>query len=109
MKSLVHYGILFPKKYEPKGFSIRVRGSEVKLTSEQEEMAVAWVKKLGTEYVHDEVFKKNFFGDFRKALGLNEEIPPEQFDFKVIEEFVQKEKEFKANMPKDEKKSACLP
>jgi DNA topoisomerase-1 len=104
MKYLAHNGILFPKKYEPKGFSILTKGKEVKLTPEQEEMAVAWVKKLDTEYVQDEVFRKNFFGDFRKALGIKEEIPPEDFDFTVIEEFVQKEKNYKQNIPKEEKK-----
>jgi len=104
MKYLEHKGILFPKRYEPKGFSILIKGKEVKLTSEKEEMAVAWVKKLGTEYVQDKVFIKNFFGDFRKALGIKEEVPPEEFDFTVIEEYVQKEKNFKQNLPKEERK-----
>jgi len=104
MRYLAHNGTLFPKKYEPKGFSILIKDREVKLTPEQEEMAVAWVKKLGTEYVQDKVFVKNFFGDFRKALGIKEEILPEEFDFTVIEEYVQKEKNYKQNMPKAEKK-----
>ena len=103
MKYLAHNGILFPKRYEPKGFSILIKGKEVKLMAEQEEMAVTWVKKLGTEYVQDEVFRKNFFGDFRKALGIKEEVPPEEFDFTVIEEYVQKEKNYKQNLPKEEK------
>lgn len=104
MKYLAHNGILFPKRYEPKGFLILIKGREVKLTPEQEEMAVAWVKKLSTEYVQDEVFKKNFFRDFRKALGIKEEILPKEFDFTIIEEYVQKEKNYKQNMPKEEKK-----
>lgn len=40
------------------------------MTPQHEEMAVAWVRKLGTEYAEDPVFVKNFFGDFCKALGL---------------------------------------
>lgn len=104
MKYLAHNGILFPKRYEPKGFSILIKGREVKLTPEREEMAVAWVKKLGTEYVQDEVFRKNFFGDFRKALGVSEDVKPEEFDFKEIIDAVQKEKELKLSMPKEEKK-----
>jgi len=104
MKYLAHNGILFPKKYELKGFSILVKDKEMRLTLEQEEMAVAWVKKLGTEYVQDKVFVKNFFGDFRKALGIKEEVPPEDFDFKMIVDYVQKEKELKANMSKEDKK-----
>src|SRR3989304_6032669 len=104
MKYLVHNGILFPKKYEPKGFSILVKSKEMQLKPEQEEMAVAWVKKLGTEYVQDKVFVKNFFGDFRKALGIKEEVTLEDFDFKVIEKFVLKERNLKLNMSKEEKK-----
>lgn len=104
MKCLAHNGILFPKKYEPKSFSILVKGKELRLTPEQEEMAVAWVKKLSTEYAQDKVFVKNFFGDFRKALGIKEEVTLEDFDFKVIEKFVLKERNLKLNMSKEEKK-----
>jgi len=103
MKQLIHNGILVPK-YEAKGFSITVKGRRVALTPEQEEMAVAWVKKLETEYVKDPVFKNNFFEDFRKALDVKENVPPEEFDFEEIEDYVIKEKENKANIPKEEKK-----
>lgn len=104
MKYMAHNGILFPKKYEPKGFSILIKGREMKLAPEQEEMAVGWVKKLGTEYIKDRVFVKNFFEDFRAALDIKEEVSPEEFDFTVIEEYVQREKDYKQNMPKEEKK-----
>jgi len=103
MKQLIHNGILIPK-YGPKGFHIKIKDETVALTPEQEEMAVAWVKKLETDYVKDPVFVNNFFEDFRAALGLNEKIPPEQFDFKEIIDYVQKEKALKDSMPKEEKK-----
>jgi DNA topoisomerase-1 len=103
MKQLIHNGILVPK-YEPKGFSITIRGKKIALTSEQEEMAVAWVKKLETDYVKDPVFVKNFFSDFRKAMGVDDNITPEQFDFKEIIDYVQKEKAAKAGLSKEVKK-----
>jgi len=102
MKQLFHNGVLVPK-YEPKGFSIVFKGKKIVLTPEQEEMAVAWVKKLGTEYVEDKVFIKNFFDDFCKALEI-EKASPEDFDFSEIIKFVEKERETKLNMPKEEKK-----
>ena len=68
MKKLSHNGILIPK-YEPKGFSIKFKGRSIKLSPEQEEMAVAWVRKLGTFYAEDRVFVRNFFNDFCQALG----------------------------------------
>jgi DNA topoisomerase-1 len=55
------------------------KGRKIDLTPEQEEMAVAWVRKLGTEYAEDKVFIKNFFDDFSKALGVKGSV--EDFDF----------------------------
>ncbi|MCX8179326.1 MAG: DNA topoisomerase I [Candidatus Aenigmarchaeota archaeon] len=101
MYQLIHNGILVPK-YEAKGFKIKFKGKEIKLTPEQEEMAVAWVKKLGTKYVEDPVFVKNFFTDFCKALGLQGN--KEDFDFSEIVNFLNEEKLFKEKMDKQQKK-----
>jgi DNA topoisomerase-1 len=103
MKQLIHSGILFPK-YEPKGFKITVQGKLVVLNPEQEEIAVAWVRKLGTEYVEDRVFVKNFFGDFRDALGLGNKLGPNDFDFSEIVKYVEEDRAKKLAMGKDEKK-----
>ena len=103
MKQLVHSGILFPK-YEPRGFKIVVDGKPIVLNPRQEEMAVAWVRKLGTEYVEDPVFVKNFFGDFCKALGLSSKLGPEIFDLSEIVKYVEDERAKKLSMSKDEKK-----
>lgn len=102
MKQLVHNGVLVPK-YEAKGFSIKFRGNTINLTPEQEEMAVAWVKKLGTQYVEDPVFVKNFFMDFCKALGI-EKGEKNDFDFSEIQKYVEEEKEAKLKLTKEEKK-----
>jgi DNA topoisomerase-1 len=102
MKQLSHNGILIPK-YEAKGFHIMFKGKKIALNPEQEEMAVAWVKKLGTEYAEDKVFVKNFFDDFCKALGI-EKAGPEEFDFSEIKNFVENERESKLNISKEEKK-----
>lgn len=100
---MIHNGIILPR-YEPKGYSIIVRGKKVKLTPRQEEMAVAWVKKLGTVYVQDEIFVKNFFQDFSEALGVGETITPNDIDFSDIQRTVEREKLVKASMSKEEKK-----
>ncbi|MEM4330373.1 MAG: hypothetical protein QXY64_04415, partial [Candidatus Bilamarchaeaceae archaeon] len=102
MHQLIHNGILVPK-YEPKGFKIKFKGKEIKLTPEQEEMALAWVKKLGTPYVEDPVFVKNFFDDFCKALGVQGN--KEDFDFSEIIKYVNEEKMAKEKMSKEEKKA----
>ena len=101
MKTLSHNGIIIPE-YEPRGFSIKFKGKGIKLDPHQEEMAVAWVRKLDTPYVEDKVFIKNFFDDFCKALNVKGSV--DDFDFSEIIKFVEKERETKANMSKEEKK-----
>ncbi len=102
MKQLFHNGVMVPK-YEPKGFHILFRGKNIALNPEQEEMAVAWVKKLGTDYVNDKVFARNFFDDFRAAMGIKEKISPEDIDFSEIIKIVEKEKNDKLNISKEER------
>ena len=105
MKQLIHSGVLIPKRYEAKGFHIKVKSETVALTPHQEEMAVAWVKKLGTDYVKDPVFIKNFFQDFSDAMGMKDKLlSPEDCDFSEITRAVEREKLIKANMSKEEKK-----
>ncbi|MGB9024179.1 MAG: DNA topoisomerase I, partial [Candidatus Bathyarchaeia archaeon] len=103
MKQLIHNGILFPR-CEPRDFRITVRGKPIALTPQHEEMAVAWVRKLGTEYAEDPVFVKNFFADFCKALGLSGRLEPKDFDFSEIVKYVEEDRAGKLLMSKDEKK-----
>jgi len=105
MKQLVHNGVLLPKKYELQGFLVFFRGEELRLTAEQEEMAVAWVKKLETDYVKDPVFVRNFFRDFTGALNIKEKISPEDFDFSAIREYVERERLQRLNLSKEERKA----
>ncbi len=107
IKQLIHNGVLFPK-YEPKGFFIVYKGTRVKLNSEQEEMALAWVRKQGTDYVNDPVFIKNFLQDFCKNLGFPHPSRLEDFDFGEIQQWVQKEKESKERISKEEKKTLAF-
>ncbi|MCW3975830.1 MAG: DNA topoisomerase I [Candidatus Bathyarchaeota archaeon] len=103
MKQLSHNGVLLPK-YEFKGFKNRFRGKIVRLTPEQEEMAVAWSRKIGTPYVDDSTFRKNFFGDFSKSLDIKEKIGYEDFDFSEIIDWIESERLKKENMSREEKK-----
>lgn len=103
IKQLVHNGVLIPQ-YEPKGFTILYKGKKLHLTPEVEEMAVAWVKKLGTDYVKDPVFVRNFLNDFSKVLGV-EASQIEDFDFSEIQRWVEEEKAKKESMSREEKKA----
>ncbi|MGA2572770.1 MAG: DNA topoisomerase I [Candidatus Methanomethylicaceae archaeon] len=104
VRRLSHNGVLIPV-YNPVGFKIRFRGRELPLTPEQEEMAVAWVRKLITDYPKDEVFVKNFFRDFGGALGIKGKVGPEDFDFSAVSNWVESERARKEGMGKEKKKT----
>jgi len=103
LKQLIHNGIVVPR-YEWKKLSIRIKGVEVQLNPQQEEMAVAWVRKLGTDYVNDKVFVKNFFNDFCEALRQKEKLGPDDFDFSAVISYIEREKAVKLSLSKTEKK-----
>ncbi len=103
IKQLIHRGIIIPA-YEPRGFSVRHGGKRIQLDAETEEMAVNWVRKLGTDYVKDPVFVRNFFRDFSTALGLERAASPDEFDFSEIARWVEEEKAAKERMTSEEKK-----
>lgn len=102
MKQLHHNGVLVPPRYEAKGLTIKVRQEKIKLTPEQEENALAWAKKMGTPYVEDPVFAKNFHRDFSKKLGIN--VEPGDVDYSEVLSFVEKERGWKASLSKEEKR-----
>jgi DNA topoisomerase-1 len=102
MEKLHHNGILVPPRYEEKGLIIKVKGEVIKLTAEQEEMVMAWAKKVGTAYVEDPVFAKNFHRDFSKKLGIN--VKPGDVDYSDVIAVVEKEREWKASLSREEKK-----
>ena len=103
MDTLHHNGVLIPEPYRGKGLTVIINGKEIQLTAEQEELAVAWAKKVGTPYVEDKVFARNFHEDFSEKLGIK--VKPGDVDFSAIVKLVEEEREYKKNLPKEEKKS----
>ncbi|MDH5460775.1 MAG: DNA topoisomerase I [Candidatus Bathyarchaeota archaeon] len=106
MEQLSHEGVLVPQRYEGKGLTITVQGHRIKLTSEQEEMALAWAKKVGTPYVEDRVFAKNFHRDFSKKLGIH--AKPGEVDYSEVLSSVQEERRWKANLSRKKKKELAF-
>jgi len=102
MKQLYHNGVLIPPLHRRCGLTIKVKGNTMKLTPEQEEMAIAWAKKVGTPYVEDRVFAKNFHRDFSNKLGIR--VKPGEVDFTRVISFVEEERRWKANLSREERK-----
>jgi len=104
LRQLIHNGVLIPEPYAAQGFTIKFRGTPLKLTPLQEEMAVKFAQKFGTPYAEDAKFQSNFMSDFARELGIQEKITVDDFDWTPIVQWIEQERARKANMSKEEKK-----
>jgi DNA topoisomerase I len=108
-KKLQHNGILFPPEYEEQGIKIKIEGVTINLDINQEEMIYQWAKKKDTPYVQDKVFQKNFTKDFSKTLDSEfKKISYEDIDFSNAYKIVDKEKDLKEMMTKEDRKALSV-
>ena len=108
-KTLQHNGILFPPAFESLGIKLKIKGEDVPLELNQEEMVYQWAKKKDTPYAQDKVFQKNFTLDFAKTLPEKfKKISYEDLDFSAAYKHVDKEKDLKEMMTKEEKKALAV-
>jgi len=105
LKQLIHNGVIIPDRPEPLALTITVRGRVVHLTPKQEEMAMAWAKKKDTPYVRDPVFAANFLRDFSAAMGIEPVLGLEEVDFSPCDQVVDAQREAKAQMTREERKT----
>jgi len=115
-KTLQHNGILFPPDFESKEIKIKIRGENVPLNLLQEEMVYQWSKKKDApkpgvieKYIEDPTFQKNFVTDFSKAFnGKFKNLQYADIDFSVPYKLVDKEKEEKELLTKEDKKALAI-
>ena len=115
-KTLQHNGILFPPDFESKGIKIKIRGENVPLDLPQEEMVYHWSKKkdapkpgVTEKYIDDPIFQKNFVSDFSKAFnGKFKSLQYADIDFSIPYKLVDKEKEEKELLTKEDKKALAI-
>jgi len=108
-KKLEHNGILFPPNFETKKITIKIKGESVNLDIRQEEMVYQWAKKKDTPYAQDKIFQKNFVVDFAKTFGNKyKKLELADIEFKNAFNLVDKEKDAKEILTKEEKKSLAL-
>ena len=105
-QKLQHNGILFPPDFESKGIKIKIKGDSVSLSLLQEEMIYQWAKKKDTPYAQDKMFQKNFVADFAKTFnGKYKNLELSEIDFSHPFKIVDKEKDAKELLTKEEKKA----
>jgi DNA topoisomerase-1 len=108
-KTLQHNGILFPPPFESKGITVKIKGEKTSLNLVQEEMIYQWAKKKDTPYVQDKVFQKNFVADFAATLSSKfKNISYSDIDFTEAYKVVDKEKDSRELMTKEEKKALAV-
>ena len=108
-KKLEHNGILFPPDFETKKIKIMIKGESIDLDIKQEEMVYQWAKKKDTPYAQDKVFQKNFVADFAKTFGNKyKKLELADIDFKNAFSLIDKEKDAKELLTKEEKKALAL-
>ena len=115
-KTLQHNGILFPPDFESKEIKIKIRGENVVLNLLQEEMVYQWSKKkdapkpgVTEKYIEDPIFQKNFVADFSKTFsGKFKNLQYAEIDFSMPYKIVDKEKEEKELLTKEDKKALAI-
>ncbi len=105
LEQLIHNGVVIPEPPPPAGMVLEIEGESVALTPKQEEMALAWAKKQGTPYVEDRTFVRNFLHDFSQELGLSTRLSLEDVDFAPANRIVERDREARERMTKEERKA----
>ena len=107
--SLEHNGVYFPPPYVPHGVRMLYKGEPVDLEPEAEEVATFFAAILGTDHYENETFRRNFIEDFTAHL---EQIGSKwhgkitnlkDCDFTPISEHLQKLKEQRKSLTKEER------
>ncbi len=111
-KTLSHNGLYFAPPYEPHGVKMRYDGVPVALEPEAEEVATFFSAILGTDHHANETFCKNFFADFCETLrriGSKSAATIRKLelcDFSPIAEHLNRLKEARKALTKEEKEQA---
>ena len=112
-QTLEHKGVAFPPEYQPRGITIIIRGDELVLNRDLEEIVYAWAKKKDTHYVQDPIFQQNFLSDLQKILPeRHRNITINDIDFSMAYQLADEERSMKERekerykaLPKEQKKS----
>ncbi|KAM4618651.1 DNA topoisomerase 1 [Polymixia lowei] len=107
-KFLEHKGPYFPPEYQPLPDDVHFyyNGKSVKLSLAVEEGALYFGQMLDHEYTTKDVFRENFFKDWRKEMTNDERLLIQNFDkcdFSEIHAMHKAKVEARKNMSKEEK------
>ncbi|XP_053308891.1 DNA topoisomerase 1 [Spea bombifrons] len=107
-KFLEHKGPVFAPPYEPLPDNVKFYydGEKVKLSPKAEEVATFFAKMLDHEYTTKEIFRKNFFKDWKKEMTAEERnliVSLNKCDFNDMSQHFKAQSEARKQMSKEEK------
>ncbi|EMP38241.1 DNA topoisomerase 1 [Chelonia mydas] len=107
-KFLEHKGPVFAPPYEPLPENVKFYydGKVMKLSPKAEEVATFFAKMLDHEYTTKDIFRKNFFKDWRKEMTSEEKSTITNLnkcDFSQMSQYFKAQSEARKQMSKEEK------
>uniref|UniRef100_A0A3Q3XNV7 DNA topoisomerase I n=1 Tax=Mola mola TaxID=94237 RepID=A0A3Q3XNV7_MOLML len=106
-KFLEHKGPVFAPPYEPLPSNVKFYyDKHMKLSPEAEEVATFFAKMLDHEYTTKEIFRKNFFKDWRKEMTAEEKAKItdlKKCNFTEMNEYFKAQSEARKAMSKEQK------
>uniref|UniRef100_A0A452IAI7 DNA topoisomerase I n=1 Tax=Gopherus agassizii TaxID=38772 RepID=A0A452IAI7_9SAUR len=107
-KFLEHKGPVFAPPYEPLPENVKFYydGKVMKLSPKAEEVATFFAKMLDHEYTTKDIFRKNFFKDWRKEMTSEEKSTITNLskcDFTQMSQYFKAQTEARKQMSKEEK------
>uniref|UniRef100_A0A8C8SHD9 DNA topoisomerase I n=1 Tax=Pelusios castaneus TaxID=367368 RepID=A0A8C8SHD9_9SAUR len=107
-KFLEHKGPVFAPPYEPLPENVKFYydGKVMKLSPKAEEVATFFAKMLDHEYTTKDIFRKNFFKDWRKEMTAEEKSTITNLskcDFTQMSQYFKAQTEARKQMSKEEK------
>ncbi|XP_034023160.1 DNA topoisomerase I, like isoform X1 [Thalassophryne amazonica] len=107
-KFLEHKGPVFAPPYEPLPSNVKFYydGKHMKLSPEAQEVATFFAKMLDHEYTTKDIFRKNFFKDWRKEMTAEEKAKItdlKKCDFTEMSQYFKAQSEARKAMSKEQK------
>ena len=101
---MIHNGPMFAPLYEPHNIPVIINGTKHQLGGLAEEYITMYARYIDTDYVKKPRFNKNFLHDWKKILPNHIKVNNmEEVDASDIKKHLDKIKEKKNNMTKEEK------
>jgi len=101
---LQHNGVMFTEPYEPLNIPVLLNSKEIILKPQAEEYALMFAKFIGTDYMENPLFKKNWYTDFVQVLDSNlKHHKLEEWDFTSLKNYLVAKQEKNKEMTKEEK------